>query len=205
MSTWLTSWWGWSNGSVSDRALELELRGKAWFFFELPFGYLNDADLSNDVAPPPFCSCCWKRIAAASARSCIKFSSFLDDRILVHRLLPKPPSPAAALFVIRLEPLLFGGGDLSSREKQEPIVINEIDCWYYSIIACKYMCTYRKIYAYESVGYSYRGEGMGLALYCECGWLRKLLTLHRKWKGASEGSRSKNAGVTLRLFAIWPL
>lgn len=137
--TWLISWWGWSRGSVSDRALELELRGKAWFLFECPFGYLSDADRSNAAVPPPFCSCCWNRIAAASARSWIKVSSFLDERILAHRLLP-PPS--AAGFATRLEPLLFGG-DLSPREKHVPIdnstIVSEFDCYW--IIACKQMYT----------------------------------------------------------------
>lgn len=78
--TWLRSWWGWRRGSVSDLALELELRGKVLllllllFFLENPLGYRREVERSKCC----FCCCCWcclKSMAAAMACSRIALSS----------------------------------------------------------------------------------------------------------------------------------
>lgn len=84
--TWLTSCWGWSRGSVSDRALELELLG-SWLFLDPEFGYRSEADRSN--GREPLC-CCKMMVAAARACSWIKASSnfsLREDRSRVQRLL----------------------------------------------------------------------------------------------------------------------
>lgn len=206
---------------MSDRARELELRGKAWFLFEFPLGYLNDADLSNGAVPPPFCSCCWNRMAAASARSWIKFSSFLDDRILAHRLLPTPPS--AAGFVTLLEPLLFGG-DLSPREKHIPIAqshripiaaptgSSHASKWMDGWMSTVYVEQRRNVYVYTGEGYrldwirSLEIVERELAL---C-WKRLMMKEERKgkescsfierWRGGGTGLGVKNVGIATFLY-----
>lgn len=93
MQTWLTSWWGWSRGSVRDRLRELELRGRDCRLEiapAVPLGYRSEAERSKGVEP----LCCWNRIAAARACSRIIASSYLvlfvdEDRTLDHRALPE--------------------------------------------------------------------------------------------------------------------
>ena len=109
---------------MRDLALELELRGNAACFLPFAVGQRSDVDRSNCTSPP-FCRCCWNRIAAARARSWITESSnlsFFVDRIRVHGLLEPPPPPppvAAESCDMRFEALVF----IALRENQRPIAI----------------------------------------------------------------------------------
>lgn len=87
--TSLTSWWGWSRGSVRDRARELELRGKTLLFFDPDFGYRSEVVRSKG-SRALCCWCCWNRIAAARTCSRVRAASglsFLEERTRVHLLL----------------------------------------------------------------------------------------------------------------------
>lgn len=143
--TWFTSWWGWRRGSVRERALELEERGRGWFFLEFEFGYRSEAERSKGAAPPPppFCICCCRRIAAARARSWMMESSLLDDRFLDHLLLPPPLTAAADWFVKRLDCRFFTGPEL--RDKHMPIS----DWLIFTCNRFTEICTIRITYTYK--------------------------------------------------------